>query len=254
MTKEAVDQLVSKYNPDVIVGALHLGRQEDGGVGVYEIASAMADKFDVILAGHEHANYIEQVNADGAVTPISKSTSEIGGENTLIEDKAKSGEYTQDNRAQSVKIIEPGKWGAYLAKAEIQLKKVDGKWTMEDTTLTNIGTKKVKEEQALQAKFQYVHDISVEDATRELGRVTGNFTPSATGFPDEATATDYNYTAERLYSTIHLAKVVDTPLMDVINQIQMQQIEAAMGKGNGAIVSATSLFSDQWLCCVIRWN
>ena len=66
------------------------------------------------------------MNADGTVTPISKSTSEIGGENTLIEDKAKSGEYNQDNRAQSVKIIEPGKWGAYLAKAEIQLKKVDG--------------------------------------------------------------------------------------------------------------------------------
>ncbi|QLK44651.1 bifunctional metallophosphatase/5'-nucleotidase [Vibrio owensii] len=244
-TKEAVDQLVSKYNPDVIVGALHLGRQEDGGVGVYEIASAMADKFDVILAGHEHANYIEQVNADGTVTPISKSTSEIGGENTLIEDKAKSGEYNQDNRAQSVKIIEPGKWGAYLAKAEIQLKKVDGKWTMEDTTLTNIGTKKVEEDQALQAKFQYVDDISIEDATRELGRVTGNFTPSATGYPDEATATDYNYTAERLYSTIHLAKVVDTPLMDVINQIQMQKIEDAVGKGNGAVVSAASLFSDQ---------
>ncbi|NMS64007.1 bifunctional metallophosphatase/5'-nucleotidase, partial [Vibrio parahaemolyticus] len=99
-----------------------------------------------------------------------------------------------------------------------------------DTTLTNIGTKKVEEDQAIQAKFQYVHDISVEDATRELGRVTGNFTPSATGFQDEATATDYNYTAERLYSTIHLAKVVDTPLMDVINQIQMQQIEATVGE------------------------
>ncbi|MDF5223368.1 5'-nucleotidase C-terminal domain-containing protein, partial [Vibrio parahaemolyticus] len=85
----------------------------------------------------------------------------------------------------------------------------------------------------------------VEDATRELGRVTGNFTPSATGFQDEATATDYNYTAERLYSTIHLAKVVDTPLMDVINQIQMQQIEATVGEGKGAVVSAASLFSDQ---------
>ncbi|WP_375147400.1 5'-nucleotidase C-terminal domain-containing protein, partial [Vibrio parahaemolyticus] len=51
--------------------------------------------------------------------------------------------------------------------------------------------------------------------------------------------------AERLYSTIHLAKVVDTPLMDVINQIQMQQIEATVGEGKGAVVSAASLFSDQ---------
>lgn len=244
-TKEAVDQLIAEHNPDVIVGAFHIGRKGDSGIGVHDIAAQMADKFDIILAGHEHANYIEKVTADGTITDIAVETTEIGGENSLVEDKTKSGEFNQENRTQSVKIMEPGKWGAYLAKAEIHLEKVDGKWTMVDTTLTNIGTKNIAQDEDLQAKFQYVHDISVEDATRELGKVIGNFTPTSTGFADEATGQDYNYPSERLYSTIHTAKVIDTPLMDVINQIQMQQIEKAMGEGNGAVVSAASLFSDQ---------
>lgn len=244
-TKEAVDTLVQKYSPDVIVGALHLGRKGEGGAGVHNIAAAMADKFDVILAGHEHANYIEQVNADGTVTSISTDSSMIGGDNSLVEDKTISTDYNEETRQQSVKIMEPGKWGSYLAKAEIQLKKVDDKWTMVDTTMTNIGTKNIAEDTDLQSRFQYVHDMAIEDATRELGRVTGNFTPTATGFADEATSTDFNYTHDRLYSTIHAAKVMDTPLMDVINQIQIDQIEKAVGAGNGAVVSAASLFSDQ---------
>ncbi|TKB49652.1 bifunctional metallophosphatase/5'-nucleotidase [Ferrimonas aestuarii] len=232
-TQAAVDELIEKFQPDVIVGALHLGRSGEAGAGVYNIASAMADKFDVILAGHEHATYIENVEK-GSDTSTDIS---VGGGNT-VEDKTLSGVYDEAARANNVKIMEPGKWGSNLALAEIELKKVDGKWTMVDTTLSNLSTKEVTQDADLSAEFQYVDDTSKADARTPLGTVNGNFTPSfdGSGGADEAVAQNYNQDAGRLYSTIHTAKVIDTPLMDFINQVQIEK--------SGATVSAASLFSD----------
>ena len=51
-TRAAVDELIKKFSPDVIIGAFHIGRSSEGGAGVHKIAAEMADKFDVILAGH----------------------------------------------------------------------------------------------------------------------------------------------------------------------------------------------------------
>ncbi|MEC4724787.1 bifunctional metallophosphatase/5'-nucleotidase [Shewanella sp. D64] len=232
-TRAAVDELIKKYAPDVIVGAFHIGRDSDAGAGVHKIAAEMADKFDVILAGHEHATYIESI-AKSSGDEITSTDISVGGSDTM-EDKAISGTYNEANRAESVKIIEPGKWGWALAKAEIQLKKnTSGKWEMVDTTLSNITTKDVKEEEDISAQFQYVDDISKEDAQTLLGMVTGDFTPG--GGADEAIHEDYNDNIGRLYTTIHTAKVVDTPLMDFVNQIQIRK--------SGAVVSAASLFSD----------
>ncbi|WOT06614.1 bifunctional metallophosphatase/5'-nucleotidase [Shewanella youngdeokensis] len=231
-TRAAVDELIEKYSPDVIVGAFHIGRSSDAGAGVHKIAAELADKFDVILAGHEHATYIESIqkSTDGKVVDTDISF----GKGTE-EDKTLSGTYNESNRAESVKIIEPGKWGSALAKAEIKLKKnTDGKWEMVDTTLSNLSTKGVEEDQSLSSQFQYIHDISKNDAQIVLGKVVGDFTPG-TG-ADEAIHKDYDNDAGRLYTTIHTAKVIDTPLMDFINQIQISK--------TGAVVSAASLFSD----------
>ena len=232
-TRAAVDELIEKYSPDVIIGAFHIGRDSDAGAGVHMIAAEMADKFDVILAGHEHATYIESIKKSSGDDVTSTDISVDGAD--TVENKDISGEYNESNRAQSVKIIEPGKWGWALAKAEIQLKKnTSGKWEMVDTTLSNVTTDGVAEDEGISAQFQYVDDISKEDAQTVLGTVTGDFTPG-TG-ADEAIHEDYNNEAGRLYSTIHTAKVIDTPLMDFINQIQIEKSKA--------VVSAASLFSD----------
>ncbi|MCL1049668.1 5'-nucleotidase C-terminal domain-containing protein [Shewanella abyssi] len=233
-TRTAVDELIAKHNPDVIIGAFHLGRSAEGGSGVYKIAAEMADKFDVIIAGHEHATYIESIKKAVAGEDIAATDISIEGGDTA-EDKTVSGTYNEANRAESVKIIEPGKWGWALAKAEIKLKKnTDGKWEMVDTTLSNITSKNIAESQTTSAQFQYVHEMSLADAQEVLGLVGGDFTPG-TG-ADEAVHEDYNQEAGRLYSTIHTAKVMDTPLMDFINETQLRK--------SAAVVSAASLFSD----------
>ncbi|QQX79380.1 5'-nucleotidase C-terminal domain-containing protein [Shewanella sp. KX20019] len=233
-TRTAVDELIEKHHPDVIIGAFHLGRSAEGGSGVYKIAAEMADKFDVILAGHEHATYIESINKAVEGEEITSTDISIEGGDTA-EDKTVSGTYNEANRAQSVKIIEPGKWGWALAQAEIKLKKnSDDKWEMVDTTLSNITSKDIVESPITSSQFQYVHDMSKADAQLVLGLVGGDFTPG-TG-ADEAVHEDFNQEAGRLYSTIHTAKVMDTPLMDFINQIQLEK--------SAAVVSAASLFSD----------
>ncbi|WP_019614251.1 bifunctional metallophosphatase/5'-nucleotidase [Psychromonas ossibalaenae] len=234
-TRAAVDELISEYNPDVIVGAFHLGRGGEGGSGVRDIAAAMADKFDVILAGHEHATYIESIAKDKAGEETDISVDGKGG----AEDKTLVG-YNEDNRAESVKIMEPGKWGSALARADIKLKKnANDKWVMVDTTLENISTEVAKyvgvtEHEGLKAQFQYVDDISKADAQEVIGTVSGDFTRGLG--VDDATGEVNNLVTGRLYTTIHKAKIVDTPLMDFINQIQL--------KKSGATISAASLFSD----------
>jgi len=230
-TREAVDQAIKEYQPDVVIGTLHLGR-DDGGTGIYKIASALADKFDVIFAGHEHATYIEKVKKGAKV---GKDIS-VDGQHS-VEDKTLAGVYDQTTRLTEVKILEPGKWGSALAQATINLTKVDGNWKISDTTLANLSTKHVQEEKALQSEFQYVQDKSLKDASTVLGNITGNFTQTENGQADAVTHEAYDADAGRLYSTIHYAKIVDSPIMDFINQIQL--------KKTGAQISAASLFSDK---------
>ncbi|WP_318464241.1 bifunctional metallophosphatase/5'-nucleotidase [Photobacterium leiognathi] len=229
-TSAVVDDVIARHQPDIIVGALHLGRT-DQGVGVYNIAAELADKFDVIMAGHEHATYIETVKkGDPNGTDISVKSG-------LVEDKAKSGTYNESNRHESVKIIEPGKWGSDLAMAKINVEKdASGKWKIIDTTLSNLDTKEIAEDQNMVDEYQDIHDRSVDDARETLGKVDGDFVNG--GGADEATNDDYfvDDLGTRLYSTIHKAKVQDSALIDLIQFIEREK--------SGATISAAALFSD----------
>ncbi|WP_318436450.1 bifunctional metallophosphatase/5'-nucleotidase [Photobacterium leiognathi] len=229
-TSAVVDDVIARHKPDIIVGALHLGRT-DQGVGVYNIAAELADKFDVIMAGHEHATYIETVKkGDPNGTDISVKSG-------LVEDKAKSGTYNESNRHESVKIIEPGKWGSDLAMAKINVEKdASGKWKIIDTTLSNLDTKEIAEDQNMVDEYQDIHDRSVDDARETLGKVDGDFVNG--GGADEATNDDYfvDDLGTRLYSTIHKAKVQDSALIDLIQFIEREK--------SGATISAAALFSD----------
>ncbi|KJF97816.1 bifunctional metallophosphatase/5'-nucleotidase [Photobacterium leiognathi] len=229
-TSAVVDDVIARHQPDIIVGALHLGRT-DQGVGVYNIAAELADKFDVIMAGHEHATYIETVKkGDPNGTDISVKSG-------LVEDKAKSGAYNESNRHESVKIIEPGKWGSDLAMAKINVEKdASGKWKIIDTTLSNLDTKEIAEDQNMVDEYQDIHDRSVDDARETLGKVDGDFVNG--GGADEATNDDYfvDDLGTRLYSTIHKAKVQDSALIDLIQFIEREK--------SGATISAAALFSD----------
>ncbi len=183
------------------------------------------------MAGHEHATYIETVKkGDPNGTDISVKSG-------LVEDKAKSGTYNESNRHESVKIIEPGKWGSDLAMAKINVEKdASGKWKIIDTTLSNLDTKEIAEDQNMVDEYQDIHDRSVDDARETLGKVDGDFVNG--GGADEATNDDYfvDDLGTRLYSTIHKAKVQDSALIDLIQFIEREK--------SGATISAAALFSD----------
>ncbi|MGR5118983.1 bifunctional metallophosphatase/5'-nucleotidase [Vibrio astriarenae] len=244
----AVDEVIEKHNPDVVIGALHYGRKENGD-GVHKIASKLADKFDVIFMGHEHARFIEQVDKDSDYTQPMLEIS-VDGE-AEIEDKDISKVYNSENRKTKVKVIEPGNWGWALAKAEIELERdEDGQWQIVDTTLANIKVDEIEEDAALQNEMQWVHDKSVADANELIGKVSGNFTNSEKGGADEATGEEQvlNGDGLRLYTTIHNAKLADSPLSALINDIQIMNIEdkGTDSEGNSITVdvSAAAIFSD----------
>ncbi|MDR9830976.1 5'-nucleotidase C-terminal domain-containing protein [Vibrio sp. FNV 38] len=244
----AVNNAIEKHNPDIVIGALHYGRKENGD-GVHKIASELADKFDVIFMGHEHARFIEQVEKGSDFSLPMLEISENG--DAEVEDKELSGLYNSKNRHEKVKVIEPGNWGWALAKAEIDLEKdSNGQWHIIDTTLSNIKVEDIHEDAALQNEMQWVHDDSVEDANTLIGEVSGNFTNSANGGADEATGEEQvlNGDGLRLYTTIHNAKLADAPLSALINDIQIMNIEEKGEDQNGNTiqvdVSAAAIFSD----------
>ena len=252
----SVQKAIQKYSPDVVIGAFHLGRWE-AGTGVYEVASKMADKFDVIFMGHEHAQFIEQMELNGPIDgPMEDITADDEGNfgaASQVEDKIKAGVYNEDNRQTKVKVIEPGKWGWALAKAEIELEKdADGNWNIVDTTLANRVVTDIEEDVDVQEEFRDIHEASEADANMIIGTVEGDFTNSETGGSDEATNEDFEVVegfGPRLYTTIHHAKVADMPLVDLINQLQISKVEEAFANDTNIShskvdVSAAALFAD----------
>jgi 2',3'-cyclic-nucleotide 2'-phosphodiesterase/3'-nucleotidase len=136
--KETVKELDGKY--DVLIGAFHMGREDQyGGAGIYDIAKQIPE-FDAIFGGHEHAKYVENVNH----TPI----------------------------------IEPGAFGWAVATAEIKVKKEDGKWVLAGTdaiVMKNLETKGVEAEKTIIDKYKYVDDQSKAESNLVIGEVTKTF-------------------------------------------------------------------------------
>ena len=247
----AISQAIEQHQPDVMIGAFHLGRDaESSGVGVREVASKLADKFDVIFMGHEHAQFIEQIEK-GA--DFDQPMQDITGGNARTEDKEIAGVYNESNRATKVKVIEPGKWGWALAKADIQLERDDeGRWNIVDTTLSNRTVNEIAEDAEIQQRAANVHEESIKDANTVVGKVEGNFLLSPNGGADEATDSDFYVTSKegaRLFTSIHQSKVMPTPLLNLINEVQIAKVEEAFAndpeiKHEKVDVSAAALFAD----------
>lgn len=109
-----------------------------------------------------------------------------------------------------VHIIEPGKWGWALAKAAIKLEKTDDKWKVVEVVTENLLTKTVKEDEDVLAEFKFVHDQSIADANLVVGEIAADFIASP----------DY-ITGEAKITTIPTSQLVDTSVIDLINEVQM---------------------------------
>lgn len=174
--KKVVKELEGKY--DVLIGSFHLG--EDGEHG-YEGAVAVAEacpEFDVIFMAHAHS----KVN---------------------------------DKEVNGVKLIEPGKYGWALAKADISVIKVNDEWAIKSIETSNLETYTVEEDVEMAAAFKYVHDISIADANTIVGEVTADFIERV----------DF-ITGESKVTTMPTSQVEDTALIDLINEVQMFYTEA----------------------------
>ncbi|OQY34016.1 MAG: bifunctional metallophosphatase/5'-nucleotidase [Spirochaetaceae bacterium 4572_59] len=168
--REAMAEMDGKY--DVLVGAFHMGRTDDRGAeAVYDIADAVPE-FSVIFGGHEHAKYVEERNG--------------------------------------VAIIEPGKYGWALARADIHVKKEGDSWKVLNVNAFNVETKALPENPILQADFAYVHEQSIADANVVVGEISAEFVDGV----------DY-LTGEDDISTMPRAQIEDTAVIDLINETQM---------------------------------
>jgi len=114
-----------------------------------------------------------------------------------------------------VHIIEPGKWGWALAKAVINLEKADDKWKVVEVVTENLETKTVKEDEDVLAKFKFVHDQSIADANLVVGEIAADFIASP----------DY-ITGDAKITTMPTSQLVDTSVIDLINEVQMFYTES----------------------------
>ncbi|HWR61179.1 MAG TPA: 5'-nucleotidase C-terminal domain-containing protein [Clostridia bacterium] len=174
--KKTIKELSGKY--DLLIGAFHEGRDgEYGHVGIKSIAEACPE-FDVIFGGHEHAKY-------------------------------------DDLEVNGVKLIEPGAYGAALAKANISVKKSGSSWTVVNVETKNIDTLNADEDKDLQKEFEFVHKQSIDDANVVIGEVTEDFVKNV----------DY-ITGDSKVTTMPTAQIVDTALIDLINEVQLYYTKA----------------------------
>lgn len=174
-TAKVLEEIKGKY--DVLVGAYHLGPNGQHG---YDGAEAIANKFpefDVIFSGHAHAKYNEKING--------------------------------------VNIIEPGKYGWAVAKADINVKATDDGYEVIDVTTENIETKKLDPSEDIMEEFKFVHDQSIEDANTVVGKITEDF----------ITGVDY-ITGEDKVTTMPRSQIEDTAVIDLINEVQMHYAKA----------------------------
>lgn len=174
-TEKILKDIDGQY--DVLVGAYHLGPDDDHDfVGTESVANAFPE-FDVIFSAHAHSKYNEEVNG--------------------------------------VKIIEPGRYGWALAKADITVTGTDGNYVVSTVETSQLETYEVEADAELEAAYAYVHEQSLEEANRVVGAITADFIAK----PDFITGDD-------AITTIPTAQVKDTSVIDLINKVQMFYADA----------------------------
>ncbi|WP_169712873.1 5'-nucleotidase C-terminal domain-containing protein [Psychrilyobacter atlanticus] len=184
--QETVKELDGQY--DILVGSFHMGREDEyGGAGIYDLANKVPE-FDVIFGGHEHAKYVENINN----TPI----------------------------------VEPGFAGWAVSKADIHVKKEEGKWVVKGIDVENIQTKTIEADQKILDEFKYVDDQAKSVANTVIGEVSETF----------ITRPDF-ITGEDKVTTMPTAQLQPNAVIDLINDVQL--------KYAGADVSSAAFFKAE---------
>lgn len=177
-TKKVIEELEGKY--DVLVGAYHIGPEGEHGYDGLDVVAENCSEFDVLFGGHAHAKYTNEING--------------------------------------VKIIERGKYGWALAKADITVTKEDGAYVVSEVVTENLETYEVKPDTEITEAFAYVHEASLADASTVVGQITADFIARP----------DY-ITGESDITTMPTSQLQDSAVIDLINEVQMYYSEAEVG-------------------------
>jgi len=173
--QETVKGLDGQY--DILIGSFHMGREDEyGGAGIYDLANEVPE-FNVIFGGHEHAKYIENINN----TPI----------------------------------VEPGFAGWAVSKADINIKKEEGKWIVTGIEVENIQTKTIEADKKILDEFKFVDDQSKSVAGTVIGEIRETF----------ITRPDF-ITGEDKVTTMPTAQLQPNAVIDLINDVQLKYAKA----------------------------
>ncbi len=177
-TAKVIEELEGQY--DILVGAYHIGPDGQHGYEGIEAIASQFPQFSVIFGGHAHSKYINEING--------------------------------------VKLIEPGKYGWALAKAEIKVVKNGDKYDIASVEVENIETASQESDEEILTTFKFVHDQSVADANTVVGTISGDFI----SIPDYITG-------KSSITTMPTSQIQDTAVIDLINEVQMFYSNAEVG-------------------------
>ncbi|MEA1974739.1 MAG: 5'-nucleotidase C-terminal domain-containing protein [Bacillota bacterium] len=177
-TTKVIEELEGQY--DILVGAYHIGPDGEHGYEGIEAVANQFPEFSVIFGGHAHSKYTNEVNG--------------------------------------VKLIEPGKYGWALAKAEIKVVKNGDKYDIASVEVENIETATQESDEEILTTFKFVHDQSVADANTVVGTISGDFI----SIPDYITG-------KSSITTMPTSQIQDTAVIDLINEVQMFYSNADVG-------------------------
>jgi len=172
-----------------------------------KIISELEGKYDILIGGF-HLGPEGEYTYEGSID-IAEACPEFS---VIFAGHAHS---KYNEVVNGVHIIEPGPWGWALAKAVITLEKADDKWTVTDVMTENIETASVDPDPEFVEKFKFVHDESVADANIVVGDITADFIASP----------DY-ITGESNITTMPTSQLMDTSVIDLINEVQMFYTES----------------------------
>ena len=117
-----------------------------------------------------------------------------------------------------VLILEPKAYGNRISRADLIIEKTGDNYSVKAIAGSTINTKEIAADEEMLATYKYVHDESVTDANIVVGEITSDF----------ISYVDY-ITGESTVTTIPTSQLMDTAIIDLINEVQMYYTEAEVG-------------------------
>lgn len=187
-----------------------------------KILKELEGKADVII-GVVHYGEDGEYGAEGMYEVAKKYQDKvdaffIGHAHSTLTKYLVNGEFTDEySKDASTVLLETGSNGKNVGKITISVQKNGAGWKVEDKKIGNISTAEYKEDAELVEAIKDIHEASVKTANTVVGKVGKNFYDDPFFLPG-----------------IPNAVIADGPLVDLINEVQLEV--------TGADVSLAALF------------